>query len=537
MVLKKPYAFIIKHFRVIHLALLIPIFYLIIKIKSLHTFFSNYVFNDYSFSFTNILTDLSSSYVNIFMYLAVVIILIVLIFLFFLLQNKEKPTKFYSISIIYYIAIFILLATCSSMLNSIEDGTLSYLVARIARDIIFVFHYSQYIFVFMFIVRGIGFNIKKFNFESDLNNLEISSEDYEEFEFLVGKDTYKTKRTIRRFIRELGYYYQENKFIFTIIFIITFIVLGTIIFNSFENNKVYKENDSFAFGYINIKIKDSYVSDLSMNGKMINPNKTYVILELEMTNRYREDKIFNDANFRLLIKNKYISPNVVAANYFEDYGNPYNGSVIKWNPTANYLVVYEINKSELSNSYKIVAYSGFDTSEKNYGPKDKNITIKPTIVKSKITENNVNIGTELNFKNTNLKNTVASISGYEIMNRFTYKYNFCITTNNCYEASDAVSLPNSDIGRYTFLVLDYTLDLDESSKYINSNRNYKDFFEDFMEIKYKIGDKEYSSSVSVYNPKSYTDKLIIKVPININDADSINSIITVRDLSYNIKIK
>ena len=245
MVLKKPYAFIIKHFRVIHLALLIPIFYLIIKIKSLHTFFSNYVFNDYSFSFTNILTDLSSSYVNIFMYLAVVIILIVLIFLFFLLQNKEKPTKFYSISIIYYIAIFILLATCSSMLNSIEDGTLSYLVARIARDIIFVFHYSQYIFVFMFIVRGIGFNIKKFNFESDLNNLEISSEDYEEFEFLVGKDTYKTKRTIRRFIRELGYYYQENKFIFTIIFIITFIVLGTIIFNSFENNKVYKENDSF----------------------------------------------------------------------------------------------------------------------------------------------------------------------------------------------------------------------------------------------------------------------------------------------------
>lgn len=537
MVLKKPYAFIIKHFRAIHLSLLIPMLYLIIKTRSMANFFYSYIFNDYSFSFLDIASDLAGNYVNIFMYLAILVILVTLIFVYFLLQDKEKPTKFYSISIIYYIIMFVLLATCSSMISAIEDGTLSFTMARIVRDIVYVFHYSEYIFIFLFAVRGVGFNLKKFNFQSDLNSLEISSEDSEEFEFLVGKDTYKTKRTIRRFFRELGYYYQENKFIFTIIFAILIIVIGTFIFNNLKNDKVYKENDSFGFGYITVKVKDSYVSDLTLNGKSIKENKTYLILELEMTNRYREDKVFNDNNFRLRIRGKYITPSIYLGSYFKDYGNPYTGGAIKGASTSNYILVYEINKKDLAKSYNFVAYTGFDTSKKNYGPQNKNIKIKPTIVKSKITTNNVSVGSDLYFKNTNLKDTVASIYGYELTNRVPFTYKYCITTDNCYDANDAVSITGSDFGRFTFIVLDYKLELDESSKYINSNRNYKDFFEDFMEIKYKVGDKNYSSSVSVYNTKNYTDKLIIKVPSSINDADSINAVITVRDLSYNIKIK
>ena len=47
MIIKKPYAFIIKHFRLIHLLLLIPMFYLVTQTKEIITFFSEYVANDY----------------------------------------------------------------------------------------------------------------------------------------------------------------------------------------------------------------------------------------------------------------------------------------------------------------------------------------------------------------------------------------------------------------------------------------------------------------------------------------------------------
>lgn len=537
MILKKPYAFIIKHFRIIHLLLLLPMIYLIIKTKAIVTFFSSYVAYDYSFSFTNILSGLASNYINIFMYIAVILVLTVLIALYFLLQNKEKPTKFYSISILYYIGIFILLTTCINIFGQIEDGTLNFTMARIIRDVFFIIHYSQYIFIILFIVRGVGFNIKKFNFESDLNNLEISSEDDEEFEFLVGKDSYKTKRTIRRFFRELGYYYKENKFIFTIIFIVAFILLGTIIYSNYEVKKVYKENESFAFGYINVKIKDSFISDLTLKGKAINTDKTYLILELELTNRYHEDKIFNDANLRVYINKKFISPTIYLGNYFKDYGNPYTGAKIKANSSSECILVYELNKSELENKYSMVAYSGFNNDEKNYGPQNKNITIKPSIEKSKVNTNNVIMGTNMSFKSTNLKDTNAIISNYEIKNRVPYTYKYCITKENCYDASDAITITGSEIGRFTFLVFDYELNLDESSKYVNANRNFKDFFEDFMEIKYKIGDNNYTTTTSVYNKGSYSDKLIVKVPSNIDDADTIEAIITVRNLAYNIKVK
>jgi len=152
MILKKPYAFLIKHFRIIHLLLLLPMIYLIIKTKTIVSFFSSYVAYDYSFSFTNILSGLASNYINIFMYVAVIVILTVLIALYFLLQNKEKPTKFYSFSIIYYIGIFILLTTCINIFGQIEEGTLNFTMARIIRDVFTIIHYSQYIFIILFFI-------------------------------------------------------------------------------------------------------------------------------------------------------------------------------------------------------------------------------------------------------------------------------------------------------------------------------------------------------------------------------------------------
>lgn len=533
MILKKPYAFIIKHFRAIHLLLLIPMLYLIIKTKNIVSFFAEYIANDYTFRFDNVLTSLSGNYINIFMYLAVIVILIVSIFLLIVLQKKEKPTRYYSISIVYYIVILVLLTTCFSIFEQIENDTLNMTFARIIRDLAFIIHYSQYAFVVFNVIRGVGFNPKKFNFKSDLANLEIDSEDSEEFEFLVGGDPYKAKRTARRLLRELKYYYLENKFVFTIVMVVIVIIAGTIIYRGRDMTKVYKENDSIAFGFVNLKVKDSYISNLSASGNVIKEGKSYVILQIDVSNRYAEEKEFNYPNLALIVNNKQVSPLIHMGNYFIDYGNPYNGGKIKSNTENTYILVYEINRSDVANSYSLVAFSGYNEK----GAVNRTINIKPTIVKESSGINYVSKGAMVNFEATNLGKTKASILDYQVANYFPYTYNYCLSENNCRMINDSISITGSDMGRNTLLILDYKLELDNESNYMFSNKDYKSFFEDFLRIKYKVEDKEYYKSISVLNSKYYNDKLVAKIDNEINNATEIEAIITVRNVAYSFRLK
>ena len=48
MILKKPYAFLIKNFRLIHLILTIPLIYITYKTTAVSNFFREYVSNNYS---------------------------------------------------------------------------------------------------------------------------------------------------------------------------------------------------------------------------------------------------------------------------------------------------------------------------------------------------------------------------------------------------------------------------------------------------------------------------------------------------------
>ena len=89
MVLKKPYAFIIKHFRAIHLLLLIPIFYLIIKTRAIVYFFNSYVTYGYNLNFSEVLTNISSHYINILMYISVILILLVFVAMSIIFVNTS----------------------------------------------------------------------------------------------------------------------------------------------------------------------------------------------------------------------------------------------------------------------------------------------------------------------------------------------------------------------------------------------------------------------------------------------------------------
>ena len=347
-------------------------------------------------------------------------------------------------------------------------------------------------------------------------------------------NSYKTKRNIRRFFREFKYYFKENRFIFIIIFIILLVSIGSY---AFVNRNVYKreynENDSLAAGYINFKIKDSYISSLSLNGDVINNDKSYVIIQIELTNRYREDKEFNFGDLELVINKKYISPNISLGNYFKDFGLPFSGSLVKGNTSGTYILVYEIDKYLIYNSLAIETYSSFDNTSGGLGVLSKKINIKPTIINNTVITNNVGRGTNIDLSNTNLNKTTASILDHILINRYEYNYNYCLSNGECYNSVDAFTSSYDK----TLLVLNYTLSLDSESTYMYSNKSYKTFFEDFMKIKYVLNNKNYYLNVKLKNNANYDKKLVIEVPSELNDASSIEAVITVRNLSYAIKLK
>ena len=118
MILRKPYAFLIKHFKMIHLLLCVPIIYLIIRTGRIASFFSSYVRANY---YTN-LTNIAGTYINYFMYIAIIVIILLVLTVFFLMRQKKKDTRFYLFLLIYYIILLVLLSVSQSVLNLIGQS-------------------------------------------------------------------------------------------------------------------------------------------------------------------------------------------------------------------------------------------------------------------------------------------------------------------------------------------------------------------------------------------------------------------------------
>ncbi len=529
MVLKKPYAFIIKHFRIIHLICLLPMIYLIIKTRGIVSFFSDYVANNYALSGNVALGNLSASYINIFMYVAVILILAIFITLAFILQYKNKPTKFYSFAIIYYIAMFIFITLGLTIFQKIEADTLDNTLARIIRDFIFLVHYSQYFFVIFTAIRGIGFNIKKFDFKGDIENLEISSEDSEEFEFLVGKDNYKTQRTIRRFLRELVYYYKENKFIFTLIVVIIIVIIGSSLYtNRTVYQKEYKINDNVAFGYLNFKVQNAYITDTDLSGSKIKNGKKYLIILAQVTNRYRDDYILSYGNVQLVINKLRLSPNLNVVNNFTDLGRPFLGTLIKGNTSINYIFAYEMDENLVTKNYTIETYSGYDTTPGGIGAIRRKIVINPTYLSKNNVSDVIGLNSKISLNSPQLGKSEVTIKDYEVTNRFSYIKNGV--------RQDIYIDIAKDYGK-TLMILDYSLVLDDEAPYMDVTKTYKSFFEDFLIIKYTYNGKEYQEKVKLINPSGYSDKLIFKVSKYVADASDIQAVISLRNKDYSVRLK
>lgn len=337
MILRKPYAFLIKNFKIIHLIISILFGYLISKTTKILSFFKRYLIN-------SLIDVIPSSYFNFFMYFSIFLIIVASIAIILLFRKKNKPITFYIIIIIECVLLSCCYFYFGNIINSLQYNMLDRKSISFARDISTFCLISQYILIIPCVIRTIGFDIKKFDFKKDLEELDITTNDNEEFELTVGVDRNKLEQKTRKSIRELKYYYIENKHFINIIFGVILVILGYNIVTKIKINPTYKEGKIIKLdNYYTLKFDESYITNTDLNGKNISVNdNTYLIVKFTVNSNYNGNITLNTDKFLIYINKEKFIANKGYYSYFSNYGVGYKNQKIPSNSNKTYILTYSI---------------------------------------------------------------------------------------------------------------------------------------------------------------------------------------------------
>lgn len=526
MILRKPYAFLIRHFKLIHLLLLVPLCFIAYKTSNIVDFFNRMVSSSYSTNEINI----ASNYINIFLYLALILVIGVAITIYYLMKEKGKRTFYYIFLIVYYILLFVCTTLTYGQMLSLENQDAIASTIRLFRDFSQILYYPQFLFILYTLFRGIGFDLKSFNFSKDLEDLELEDEDNEEVEIDFGKNSYKYKRKIRRSLREIKYYILENKFVFGCIATVILISIVSTIYMSIEvYNKKYSLNQAFSINGLVMSVNDSLLTNLNYDGTVIADGKYYLAVKVAIANRSKKDITIDKDNFRLYIDKEYIYPELSQSNKFIDYASCFFGGAIKASSSSEYVIVFELNEKQFRKNYTLRVLDRIVYKVGELHPKYKIINLRPTIQTSVEDMGTVPIKQKISLEATTLGKSDLVINDYYFDNSFKYTYEKC-QNDECQEYNSSISTSS-----YAYLILDADMEVDDRSYYHYNKVWRKNFYDDFVKLKYVVDGKTYYTNMQDKTPENYKGDLkVFQVPKSLRNANDISFEVTIRNKKASI---
>ena len=534
MVFKKPYAFLIKYFKLINFGIALIAIYIAYRNYNIFNFFNEYIANNYS---GNYYPGFFNEYISPFLYLTIIILLIAIVSIYLLLVYKKKPTKMYVLTAIYYIIFIILLGFFKDVMIGIESTVLTAEESRLYRDISIISLIPQVIIIILYILRAIGLNIKNFNFESDLKEIEIHESDSEEVEFVLKKDNVKLRRNINRFIREFKYYVKENKFIVTIIGIIIFVSLIYLGYKMLPEvvDQDFNQGENFYINGISYRLEDSILTNLDYKGDKID-DYYYLVIKLFVKNTANEVREFDYNNFRLIIDEKFYYPVTDKSKHFIDYANGlYNGS-LRANKEGIYSLVYQIKEEDIRKHYEIKINNGTITSDNLMIGRHDLINITPIIINKVNKEQQVNLGSSLNFSNSNLGATSLTLNNHKITKKYIYDYQYC-KKEVCETYKDMVNI-NYTLNNTTLLVLDYEYNIDKTVPFYNYSKNIYGLIENYLKVIYtnEFAETKYAKVINV-TPSNLKNQIVLETTDKIENSEVLELSFIIRNKEYIVKIK
>lgn len=520
MILRKPYAFLIKNFKKIHILLLIIMLYGIYKTNNLSGFFNNYVTHSSGF-FESTLSD---TYINFLFYLSFISIVIISLIVLILMKQKDKQIKLYSIICVAYIALTIILIVDSGYLRTIVLQQLTPRTSRMLRDINYIVLIPQIVLSILVFIRAIGFNIKQFNFSKDIEDLQIDVSDNEEFELTIGTDSGKLARLYRKNKRELRYFYLEHKaFIIGILTIILLIAISYSYYNFVVLRKVYNMDEVVRINNISYKLNEVFLTNYDYRGELIKEkNSTFMIIPITFYNGNNDSRQIISRNMNVVIGENIYVPVSKKYTSFIDLGVKYENQKINSDEEKTYLFIYKILDVDL-NKETILRYTDRIYFDNAFGPNYIKHKINPISIDEKSIFPKAELKKEVTYELSNIKQTRLTINEIDFKDKYSYKI------------GDLINYINDPLDNRIILKINYEYKPDKNIKNINK---ISDLLKTYGVIKYEKDKKQVVLKYRDVTPLKYLDSdLYLSVPAEVENSNSIELIITVRNKVYIHKLK
>ena len=516
MIIRKPYAFLIKNFKKIHILLLVLAIYIYAKTNQMYSFLREFI-QTASYDY---MSESINKYVTPLGTIALLVLIISCAIIIRLLRRKEKPWKLYLVPVVQYIVIFFAFTISRNYFNS-YTGAQSTTTLRMWRDLLLVSQLTQFGTFVIFFIRIFGIDLNKFNFKLDEEYLELEARDREELEININVDKDALKRNYRKFKRNLNYIYQEHKFICNIIITAVILIVG---FNSGKyilNHRSYKEGSAFVINGYEVKINNSYYSDKSYNGTQISKKSSFVIVDLTIKNLVSKTRNLRLDRYHIMngVRNYTTTENLYGTE-FQDLGKTHDSVTLRYDESITMIMVYKVDNT-LKKDRFVLYYQEFE-GESEFLRKIK-LKLKDY---SKIDDcGTKELGETMSFT-IKTQDEEISFDDYEILSETEYVYNIC-STINCSNSKATYRAPNG----YFVMKLLFSSDTFEG-------KDLKEFAEDYGKITYYDAEgKKKEIKLEVPIPRTYYGKyLYVKVPSEVNQAQSFSFDFTIRNKKYVYKI-
>lgn len=481
-------------------------------------------FNDY-ISSDVILKSQASNYFNTIMFVIIILIVAFSAVVYYLLRYKKKPRMTYLVTIVGYLFSLVIFYNSFSVFKELETTILEAKTIRLWRDLLTFCLYYQYIMTVIMLIRGLGFDIKKFNFQTDIKELEIESLDNEEFEFVLGDTNAKLARNSRKLIRRLRYFVVENKFILSIILgVVVSIFVILLVINLTITNKIYNENQNFLTNNYQINITNSYYTKVDSKGKYItSKDDTYLVLNMKVKSLLGEDKL-TLTDFRIVVDDNKYYPITKYCDSLKDIGKCYNKQKIT-SVGDTYLLVYKLPK--YYNKLMLFYEDSIKFSNSGIESKYKKVRLNPVNLDKILTVNATVLNSPLTINNNFVSDTSFSVISYDINKRFFHTYESC-ANNKCATLTDVIVTDNVTTTNKTILKLKVAY---------NGSLSLNTFIDRYIFIEYKKDDAVYKSNVINRTPSNENQYIFLEIDSDILDADYISVGVGVRNYLYKYKLK
>ena len=531
MILRKPYAFLIKHFKLIHFIMALCMGVLLYQTTILQNFLNEFAGSTQVIVDTDIANVLLGGYIYIFPVLVVIMSLIVLV----LMSLKDKPRLYYLLNIVTYIGLIVLYIYASSTIGTMQKEIVDERIVRAIRDLLNLGFIVQLYTLFISLIRSIGIDVKKFDFREDAEALNLNVGDSEEFEVNIEFDSQTLKRNIKRQYRDFKYYFVENKYFLLIILAIIVVLFSiSIIKNITSTTKKYSVNQVFnVIGY-NMAIENAYLidSDTKLN-KVTEDNNSLVVVKFKIRTLNKTEK-FVFGKLALQIGNTKYYHNNKYASAVTDLGTSYINQKLT-DEFQEFVLIYEVPSSLEKNDMKLVYTEQLVKGMFNNKTDDKIIPIAVTNLKEKKDEERIMLNQEYTFGGGLLNAYELKFSELSLNSDYHISYKVCVSNGTeCYDYYEVVQPKLSgNIDKAIFKVSGQ-LNVPE-----NGNINSPDkLITSFGSLVYKTNGIEKKYQLKDQYNKTHDDgNYYFEINKEILNAEEVNLVLDVRNNKYIIKIK